>query len=88
MANAAISMGTRRILSLRAVVVVTPRGFFADAFRPLGCGGSGEASLLCRSCRGFTQAVDTDRGLRIGAERGASGHTVVVVKRLHHDLWQ
>ena len=45
MANAAISMGIRRILSLRVVVVVTPRGFFADAFRPLGCGGSGEASL-------------------------------------------
>jgi len=88
MANAAISMGTCRILSLRVVVVVTPRGFFADAFRPLGCGGSGEASLLYRLCRGFTQAVGTDRGLRIGAERGASRHTVVVVKRLHHDLWQ
>lgn len=90
MANAAISMGTRRILSLGVVVVVTPRGFFADAFRPLGCGGSGKASLLYRLCRGFTQAVGTDRGrgLRIGAERGASRHTVVVVKRLHHDLWQ
>ena len=92
MANAAISMGTRRILSLWVVVVVTPRGFFADAFRPLGCGGSGEASLLYRLYRGFTQAVGTDRGrgrgLRIGAERGASRHTVVVVKRLHHDLWQ
>ena len=90
MANAAISMGTRRILSLWVVVVVTPRGFFADAFRPLGCGGSGKASLLYRLCRGFTQAVGTDCGcgLRIGAERGASRHTVVVVKRLHHDLWQ
>ena len=90
MANAAISMGTCRILSLWVVVVVTPRGFFADAFRPLGCGGSGEASFLYRLCRGFTQAVGTDRGrgLRIGAERGASRHTVVVVKRLHHDLWQ
>ena len=90
MANAAISMGTRRILSLGVVVVVTPRGFFADALWPLGCGGSGEASLLYRLCRGFTQAVGTDRvrGLRIGAERGASRHTVVVVKRLHHDLWQ
>ena len=87
MANAAISMGTRRILSLRVVVVVTPRGFFADALWALGCGISGEASL-CRSCRGFTQAVDTDRGFRIGAEAGASGHTVVVVKRLHNDLWQ
>lgn len=90
MANAAISMGTRRILSLGVVVVTTPRGFFADAFRPLGSGGSGEASLLYRLCRSFTQAVGTDRGrgLRIGAERGASRHTVVVVKRLHHDLWQ
>jgi len=88
MANAAISMGTCRILSLWVVVVVTPRGFLADAFRPLGCGGSGEASLLYRLCRSFTQAVGTDRGLRIGAERGASRHTVVVVKRLHHDLWQ
>ena len=90
MANAAISMGTRRILSLWGVVVVTPRGFFADASRPLGCGGSGKASLLYRLCRGFTQAVNTDCGcaLRIGAEAGASRHRVVVVKRLHHDLWQ
>ena len=90
MANAAISMGTRRILSLGVVVVTTPRGFFADALWPLGCGGSGEASLLYRLCRGFTQAVNTDHGcgLRIGAEVGASRHSVVVVKRLHHDLWQ
>ena len=90
MANAAISMGTRRILSLWVVVVVTPRGFFADALRPLGCGDSGKASLLYRLCHGFTQAVGTDCScaLRIGAEAGASRHRVVVVKRLHHDLWQ
>ena len=90
MANAAISMGPRRILSLWVVVVVTPRGFFADASRPLGCAGSGRASFLYRLCRGFTQAVGTDCGcaLRIGAEAGASRHRVVVVKRLHHDLWQ
>lgn len=75
-------MGTRRISSQWVVVVVAPRGFFADAFRPLGCGGSGKASLLYRLCRGFTQAVNTDRGcgLRIGAEAGASRHSVVVVK--------
>ena len=83
MANAAISMGTRRILSLWVVVVVTPRGFFGRCLPATWLWGQWRSVLVVPLVAAASrQAVGTDRGrgLRIGAERGASRHTVVVVK--------
>ena len=90
MANAAIVVLLSGIFSLLIAVMPALRTF---SFRVLGAWGVGIVGTLSFPGglrRGLTQAVYAHCGhrLRIGSATGASRHTVVAVKRLHHQLWQ
>lgn len=90
MTNAAISVSVAGVLSLLIVVMSAFGRFFAHASGQDGRATCAAKALPCGLCRGFAQAVETDRGGALSSSlyRGASRHTVVVVKGLHHQLWQ